>query len=169
VVDVAINRHGGVNLVVPLHAADRHRDVMDHAKAFAVIRESMVETAADIKRHAISEGVVRRQNRTARRQPESLHQLQRVGNLHFLLFAGGKRSGLEFLNVLRSVDQQDVLVRCGLRSYEVGACGHPGFQQSVVDAQVFLRRENMRADGQKVVVAVHQLEGKHKTVVGRQL
>jgi hypothetical protein len=38
-----------------------------------------------------------------------------------------------------------------------------------VDAQVFLRRENMRADGQKVVVAVHQLEEKHKTVVGRQL
>ena len=168
--DVAVDRHGGANLVVPLHAADRHRHVMNHAKAFAVIGESVVEAAADVEGHAILEGMLGGQNRTARSQPESMHQLRRVGNLHLLLFAGGKRSGFQLLHVLRSVDQQNVLVRCGLRSYEVGRLR----LLSVSSNRSWMRRyfsagKTWLPIGRIVVVAVDELEGKHgRTVVGCQ-
>ena len=35
--DIAIDRHRGANLVVTLHAADGDGHVVDHAEAFAVI------------------------------------------------------------------------------------------------------------------------------------
>ncbi len=86
-VNVAVDGHGGANLVIALHAANRHRHVVDHAKTFAVIGESMMEAASDVEGNAIFQGVLGRQNRTARSQPEGAHQFRRVGNLHLLLFA----------------------------------------------------------------------------------
>ena len=77
-------------LSISLQAADRYRHIMDHAKALAVIGESMVEAAADVEGHAIPESMLGGENRSARRQPESPHQFRRVGNLHFLFFAAAK-------------------------------------------------------------------------------
>ncbi len=121
----------------------------------------MVEAAADIHGHAVAQGQVSRENRAARRQPESLDQLRRIRHLHLHLFHGGECPGLELLHVFPRVHPQDVFVRGGLGRDEIGGLGHAGLQQPLVDQPVFLGGENMRTDGQIVVVAVDQLEWQH--------
>src|SRR5258706_575537 len=69
-VNVAVDGHGGANLVIALHAPNGDGHIVDHAKAFAVVCEGVVEPAPDVEGHAISQSVLGRQNRTARRQPE---------------------------------------------------------------------------------------------------
>ncbi len=66
---------------VPLQAADGHGDIVDGAEALAVAGKGVVEAAADIEPDARLEGQARRQDGAARRQPEGLHHLPRVGDL----------------------------------------------------------------------------------------
>jgi hypothetical protein len=40
--------------------------------------------------------------------------------------------------------------------------GQSGGNESLIDEPVFLRRENMLADGEIVAVAIDELEGKHE-------
>ena len=121
--------------------ADGHRHVVDHAKSFTMIGEGMVEATANVDGNAIFKSVLGGQNRTTCGQPEGSHQLRRVGNFHLLLFARRERSGFEFLHILRSVDEQDVLVRCRLRSHEVGRFGNMVLEQLVMDSPIFVGTE----------------------------
>ena len=105
-----------------LHAANRYRHVVDHAEAFAVIGESVVESATNVDAHSIRQSMLRSQNRPSRGQPEGSNQFGRKGNFELHLLTGTERAGLELPNVLRSVDQEDVCVSSRLRVEEV--CRH---------------------------------------------
>jgi hypothetical protein len=71
-VHVAIDGHGLVNLAIALHAADGDGDIVDHAEAFAVIGERVMESSADADRHAVVERVIGGQHRAAGGEPEAL-------------------------------------------------------------------------------------------------
>src|SRR3954467_9924727 len=73
VVHVTIDSHGGADFTVALHTANGDRDVVNHAKAFAVIRKSVVKSAADVDRDSFVQCILRSKNRTACSEPESLH------------------------------------------------------------------------------------------------
>lgn len=107
---IAIERHGRADLFITLHAPDCNRNVVDHAKALAVVREGVMETAADADGDAIVERVVGGQHGTTSGHPKSAHELGGIWNLHFQLFTRAQRAGLEFLHVLRCVHQQNVFV-----------------------------------------------------------
>ena len=57
-VDVAVHGHGPGDLTIALHATDGDSYVVDHAEAFAMIRESVVKPAAHVKRKVILQGVI---------------------------------------------------------------------------------------------------------------
>src|SRR3954470_23353486 len=53
VVDVTVDRHGGTDFVVTLHATNCDRNIVDHAKAFAMVGKRVVKSAADVHRDSI--------------------------------------------------------------------------------------------------------------------
>src|SRR5258708_34508897 len=50
--NIAIDGHGGANLVVTLHAADGDSNVVNHAEALAMVGEGVVKSAADVETDA---------------------------------------------------------------------------------------------------------------------
>jgi hypothetical protein len=72
--DIAVHNHSPRNHVVRLQSADCDRDVVDHAEAFAMIREGVVEASAEIDCDAVLKRLLCGNNRTAGVQPKSLHQ-----------------------------------------------------------------------------------------------
>ena len=89
------------------------------------------------------------------------HQVARVGNFHLHFFARAERAGLQLLHILRRVHEKNVEVGRGCRFQEVGGVGDAGRNQAVVNAPVFLGREDVVADGQVIGVAVDEFEGEH--------
>src|ERR1700674_3592785 len=59
------------------------------------------------------------------------------------------------------MNEQHILVGCGLRSYKILLIGDSGLQQTFVHETIFLGREDMRADGEVVIIAINQLEREH--------
>ena len=74
-------------------------------------------------------------------------QVARVGNFHFHFFARAERAGLQLLDVLRLVHQQNVLVGGGLGLEKVVGLGDAGRDQAIADAAVFFGRKDVVADG----------------------
>src|SRR5215469_371103 len=103
----------------------------------------------------------RGQNRSARSQPERFDEVARVGDLHLHFFARAEPAGLQFLHVLRLVDQQDVLVSGGLGFEEIRLLCNGGGDEPVADEPVFLRREDVAPDGEEVGVAIYEFEREH--------
>ncbi len=163
-VNIAIQRHGGTDFFISLHAADRDRNVVDHAEAFAVIGEGMMKPAANADRDAVVERIIGGQHRSAGGHPECAHQLRRVWNLHLQFLARAERAGFQFLHVLRRVYQQNVFIGGGTRSNEVGGVGHIHGHQSVVYASVLLTGKYVVPDGQEIIFAIDKLKGQHAAV-----
>ena len=57
-VDIAIHGHGASDSVIPLHAADGHGHVVNHAEAFAVVGKGVMKSAADVDGDAIFQSTV---------------------------------------------------------------------------------------------------------------
>jgi len=76
--DVAIYCHRFANLLIALHATDGNRNIVDHAEAFAVIGKRVMESSSDADGHAVDEGMIGGQHRSASGEPEGAYQLRRV-------------------------------------------------------------------------------------------
>ena len=103
----------------------------------------------------------RRQNRSARRQPECLDQFRREGNFQLHFFARAERARLQLLHILRRVHQQDVLIGCRLRLEKIARLRDAVGDQTVMNAPVLFSREDVLADRQVIIVAVDELEREH--------
>ena len=102
--DIAIDRHGGANLAVALHAADGDGHIVNHAEAFAVVGKGVVEAAADVKGYSITQGVLGGEDRSPGGEPEGAHQFLGVRDFHLRLFLPRQSSGYQLVNVRGSVD-----------------------------------------------------------------
>jgi hypothetical protein len=159
--DVAIYCHRFANLLIALHATDGNRNIVDHAEAFAVIGKRVMESSSDADGHAVDEGMIGGQHRSASGEPEGAYQLRRVRDFELQLFARAERARPQLLNVARGVHQKYVFVGGRPRGDEVRCGGNSRRDQPVVNALVLFGGENVRPDGQVVVIAVDEFEGKH--------
>ena len=116
---IAIDRHRASDLVVPLHAPDRHRDVVDHAKALTMIGKRMMKASADIEGDTVFEGETRGKDCAAGGEPERIDHLARIRNLEFQDVLIRQRAGSQFGDPGGIVHQQDIVVACGLWGDEV--------------------------------------------------
>src|SRR5262249_2402602 len=130
-VHVAVNRHGSANPDISLHAAYGHRYIVDHAEPFAMIREGVMKSAADVDRRDILQRMLRRQNRANRSQPECINQFGRIRNLHLQFFNSGESPRLKFVYVIWFVYEEYVLIRRGLRSDEIRRVSYAKFNQLI--------------------------------------
>jgi len=144
-----------------LHTADRDGDIVDHAETLAVIGKSVMEATPDADGDSVFKGLARSEDGTSGGEPEGVHEFQRVGNFELHLFTGRERAGFQFLNVVGFVDEENVFVLGGLGTEEICGRGSFRFQQAITDATVLLGREDVLTDGEVVVVAVDEFEGKH--------
>src|SRR5437868_2776874 len=155
---VAINRHGPPDATELLHFADGDSDVMNHAKALAVIRISVVESAADVEADSIGECALRSQDGSARGKPEGPDQLRRIWQFHLHLFMRAQSSMRQALDVSAAVYQANIIVRGRSRLDKVSIVSFAGFDQPVVNHPVLLGWEDMCAYRQVVVLAVNKAE-----------
>jgi hypothetical protein len=153
-VDIAINGHGGADLVIPLQAADGDGDIVDHAESFAVIGEGVMESSTDADADFVGEGAVSGKNGASGGKPEGFDQVAGVGNLHLKFFAWSEGAGAEFADVVGLVDEENVLVVGGLGLEEVAGVGDLGGDQAVVNATILFGWEDVGADREVVGVAV---------------
>src|SRR5690242_6578228 len=86
IVNVAIHGHCAADFSQLLNLANGNGNIVNHAKTFAVVGMSMMESAADIYAYSHVQSALRCQDRTTCRQPKSFHKLWRVGKLHLKLF-----------------------------------------------------------------------------------
>ena len=133
---VAVDGHGGADLVVALQAADGDGDVVDHAEALAVIGEGVVKSAAEADGNFVGQALAGGEDGSTGGEPEGVGQLARVRDLHFHFFALGERAGLELLHVFGFVDQKDILIAGGLGLEEIGGVGDAGGDEAVADPAV---------------------------------
>ena len=144
-----------------LHAPDGHGHIVDHAEAFAVVGERVVEAAADADGNGVHESLAGSENGPSSGQPESLHQFGRVGYLELLLLASGEGASFQLVNVVKFVNEKNVLVLGGFGREEVLGTGELGFQQAFADAAVLFGWEDVLADGEVVAVAIDEFEREH--------
>src|SRR6266513_2189182 len=160
-VNVAIDSHGSADFVIALHAAYGDRHVVDHAEALTMVGEGVMKSAADVEGDSILQRILSRQDGPARRYPEGLHQFRRVGNLHLHFFKRRERAVFQLVHILRLVYQQDVFVRGGLGSEEICGFRDFRFQEPPMHKPVLFSRKDVRANGEVVIVTVHESEGEH--------
>ena len=112
--------------------------------------------------HAVGQTPPRRQDRSTGGQPEGFDQITRVRDFHLHFFARTERSGLQLLNVIGLVHQQDVLIGRGLRFEEVFRLGDAGGNQTVTNTAILFGGEDVISDGQVVGVTVDKFVGEHR-------
>src|SRR5208283_3204751 len=78
-VHIAVHRHRATDGSSFLEHADGHGEIVDHAKTFAVLRKSVVKTAAHVDANSIFECELCRQNGAAGVEHERLHYLRQYG------------------------------------------------------------------------------------------
>ena len=162
--NVRIHHHRCLDRALRLHPPNRDRHIVDHAKPLSMIRKGMMKSAANIRGPSIRKRTPRRQNRPARRQPASVHQLLRIRNLQHHDFGVRKRPRLQLANIIRSVNTQNVFILRRRRRQEIAGRRDAISQQAFVDQPVFLRRKYMRAQVQIVAIVVNKFEWKHDFV-----
>ena len=164
-VDVGVYDHGGLDGAVVLEAANGDGDVVDDAKAFAVIGKCVMEAAAEVDGDsgwAGGEGAVSGFDGAAGGEPDGVDEFFGVRDFHAEDFVGSERAGFEFVNVGGSVDAEDVVVGSRLGRDDVGGGDEILGDEGVADEAVLLRRENMRAEVKVVIVVVDDGDGWHE-------
>ncbi len=162
VVNVAIHHHRAINQAFALQAADGHRDVVDGAKALAMIGERVMEPATEVEADPVGERQPRRQQAASGGQPEGLHHAPRVRNLQPYDLLEAQRAGFQPAYPPGLVHQQHVFIPRRLGLDEVFRFHHPFLQQPLADQPVLLRGEDVVAEVQVVTGMVDQLEGQHQ-------
>ena len=160
--DVAVDGHRSADFVVALHAPNGDGHVVNHAETFAMVGIGVMKSSADADANLIGERLTRGENRSSGGQPESVDEVARVRNFHFHFFERGERTGLQSLDVIRLVNEQDVLVARGLRLQEILRDGDGCCEQTIADAAILFGGKNVHADGEEIRVAVNKLEGEHE-------
>ena len=147
---------------IALQAADGHGDIVDGAEALAVVREGVMESAAEVEAQTVFQSQARGQDGAAGGQPESFHHLARIGDLQAQNVLVAQGAVAQLGDPLGDVHQQDVFVRGGGRLDEILGRGETRADQAVVQPAVFLGGEDVRAEVQVVALGVDQAEGQHR-------
>ena len=89
VMHVGIHDHRRLDRAIELQTPDRHGHIVNHAEPFSMIGIRVMKSAADIRRPAVLQRALARENRASRGQPAGVHQFQRVRNFQSQNFRVG--------------------------------------------------------------------------------
>ncbi len=148
-----------------LQAAHRDGDVVNGAKAFAMVRKRMVKSAAEVEPHAVRERVPGGQGGASGGQAERFHHLRRVGNLQPQNVLVGQRSVAQARYPLGVMHPQNVFVGRRLGLYEVFRRSEAGTHQPVAQPLVFLGWEDVVPQVEVVPLGVNQREREHGIIL----
>ncbi len=160
-VDVGVDDDGFADGGVGLEAADGDGDIVNGAEAFAVAGVGVMKTATDVAGKAIAKCGACGGDGATGGEPEGVNELLGIGDFEFHEFAGGERGGFEFVDPVRSVDEEDVGVGGGIGAEDVfGGCNGVA-EKFVGDEAEFLRGEDVGAEVEVVAFVVEEFEGEH--------
>jgi hypothetical protein len=157
-VDIAIDGHGSVDLVVAA-GADRDGNIVDHAEAFAVVGEGVVESSADADAHSVGQRLAGGEDGAASGSQKASASSREYG-ISISISSRGLRvpvrsfctySGLWTRRMSWSV--------ASWGSRKSSASGYTGGDQAIVNAAIFFGGEDVVADGEETAVAIDELEG----------
>ena len=162
-VDIGVDDHDGADGAIGLEAADGNGDVVDHAEAFAVAGEGVMEAAANVGGKAVGQCALGGKDGAASGEPEGFDGFLGVRDFQAHLLGGRKCAGLELADPFLCVDAEDVGIGGGLRGEKVGELGEALSQESFADEAIFLRGKDVGAEVEVVMLVVDELEGQHGT------
>lgn len=154
--NVGVNDHGGFDGAFVLQAANGNGDIVNDAKSFAMIGERVMKAAADVRGAAVRESAPPCFDGATGAEPAGFDQFLGVRNLHAQFFDGAERAGLEFVDILGRVNEQNVLVGGGCGRDEVRRRGEFLFDERIVDEAIFLRWKNVRAEVEVVTFVIDE-------------
>src|SRR5581483_8643879 len=125
-------------------------------ETLAMIGMGMMKSSADIHADAGLQRAFGRQDRATSGQPERLYKFGRVGELHLQLFLLTDLPMEQTIYVTSSVHQPDIVIGGGGWCDKVICIRLSRGAQAVVNHPIFLRREDVRADWQEVLIAVNE-------------
>jgi hypothetical protein len=97
---------GAPHPAVALECAHGHRDVVEHAKALAVVGEGVVGTAGQVHRHAVLQGGPRGRHRPPHRPVRALHEMRRPRESDPPLLGRRQPPARQALDVVRPVYEE---------------------------------------------------------------
>ncbi len=95
----------------PLQHANRHGDVVEHAKAFAVVGERVVRSAGEVHGDPVRQRVPRRVERAGGRAIRSFDQCLGPGKAEAPHFVGRHLTAREPIDVVRAMDEEQIVAR----------------------------------------------------------
>ena len=162
-VKIAIDYHDPFGQFVRNSLAGGHGDVVEKAKALAMVGEGVVEAAADMHSEPRFDGLAGGHDRPADRKEGKTDELGGITDLKGFEFRGAQAARLDVLEIARAVDEQDVFVRRRPGPEEILLFRTHG-KEVLINEPVFLEREDMLAGlDHPVLVAEDELERKTLT------
>src|SRR5438128_2529720 len=131
---------------------------MNHAETFAMARKGVMEAAPDIDAEAILQSALRRKNRSACREPESLDDRLRIRNFQAHAFAGAELIVVELVHPFARVHAQNILVSRRFWCEDIRRLGNMLGEQEIAHHSEFLRLEDVLAQLQIVTFVIDKLE-----------
>src|SRR5579875_4198651 len=118
---------------------------MDHTESLAVVGEGVMEAAADIDADAPFKRHAPRKNRSARRKPNRMYKLRRIGDLHPEYLNVRKLPIFELPYVVAIVHQRHVFVTSSRRLNNVFRLNDAFLEKFLLHQPVLRRRKDMVA------------------------
>ena len=158
---IAVEYHGSSDVAVALHAADGNRNIIDHAKAFAVIRKGVVKSASNVNAAVVPQRLPGSNNRPSCHVPECIHKFFAVGYFQFQFLARAQRSTLQFLHPEFGVDEKNVFVLAGWRRDEILLREGSSLQQALPHSAVLTCVKDVLTNRQRRFFRINQPQRKH--------
>lgn len=160
-VNVAIDGHCPLDSTAFLHGSYGDGDVINHAEALAVIRESVVKATSNVDAYTILQRSFCRQDGPSRVQHKGVNNLWRVGNFHLQLFSSAEATLHQLVDVMRGVHQGDIGFTRRFGDDEIDGVSDALLKQTLLDEAVLVGAKDMLTDRKEILVAVYQLKGQH--------
>ena len=107
--DVAVDDGGAPDSAITLQVPHGDSDVVEHAEAFPVVRESVVQSTAEVNGDTVVQREPGGLDRSADHQPEAVRDFGGPGDLELCDLFGRQAPVARFLDVLQRVNQQQVI------------------------------------------------------------
>jgi hypothetical protein len=109
--DVEIDDRRSLDFVVALERANRNRDVVEYAEPLSMRREGVMCAPGEVHRDAMLQRAARRLVGSPRGTVSALDESGRPGKPQSSLLIGREGTGRESIDVVRAVDEQQVIAR----------------------------------------------------------
>ena len=139
VMNVSIDDHGLADGAIGLQPANGYGNVMNGAKAFAMVGVGVMETPTDVAAKPVLQRRLGGQNRASGSKPEGADKFRRVRNFELHDITECESAGLQFADPVRGVYAQQIGIAGGFGPQKISAIGNFVGEELFFNQTVFLR------------------------------